>query len=186
MQEYVVLVNAKNEAIGKALKSQVHTSTTPLHRGFSVFLFNTQGLILLQKRSLTKITWPGMWSNSCCGHPGPKEQTLDAAKRRLQEELGLTSVILHEVTLDYQYRVEYQGVVENEFCPLLVAFSEEMPQINTREIEAIRWVLWREFIAEIERAPKGYTPWCVDEARLLSSESLFQQLYRENTTGRLD
>ena len=87
--EFVVLINEKNEAIGKALKSEVHTDKTPLHRGFSVFLFNSKKQLLLQQRSSQKITWPLIWSNSCCGHPLPAESVLEAAKRRLSFELNL-------------------------------------------------------------------------------------------------
>src|SRR5438067_12237108 len=89
MQEEVVLVNEQNEPVGTSEKLVTHNSQTPLHRGFSVFLFNTNGELLLQQRSSKKKTWPLVWSNSCCGHPQLNETSIDAAKRRLRHELGI-------------------------------------------------------------------------------------------------
>src|SRR5258708_6704908 len=89
MEEYVVLVDDHNNVLSTAPKLPTHNHNTPLHRGFSVFLFNTKGQLLLQQRSHTKKTWPLVWSNSICGHPLLDETPIDAAKRRLQFELGI-------------------------------------------------------------------------------------------------
>ena len=88
MMELVVLVDKNNKEIGTASKDTVHTVSTPLHRGFSLFLFNSRNEILLTKRSKSKKTFPGVWTNTVCGHL-PAGERVEAAKRRLNDELGL-------------------------------------------------------------------------------------------------
>ena len=88
--ELVVLVDEQNNEIGTAPKETVHTDHTPLHRGFSLFVFNTKGDVLVTKRAVSKKTFSGVWTNTVCGHPGPGEDIVEAVKRRLKDELGLT------------------------------------------------------------------------------------------------
>src|SRR3990167_8891323 len=87
--EEVVLVDEKNSVLGTAPKDAVHTKNTPLHRGFSLFLFNSKKELLLTKRAQSKKAFPGVWTNTVCGHPEPEESAVDAALRRLEQELGL-------------------------------------------------------------------------------------------------
>src|SRR3972149_7515079 len=87
--ELVVLVDEENNVLGTAPKDQVHSAATPLHRGFSVFLFNQQGELLITQRADSKKTFPGIWTNTVCGHPLPGESTAEAASRRLKVELGI-------------------------------------------------------------------------------------------------
>lgn len=89
MEELIVLVDENDQPIGVMPKSLVHGPNTPLHRGFSVYVFRPEGELLLQQRSFGKQTFPGVWSNSCCGHPGPGETPGQAAVRRARMELGL-------------------------------------------------------------------------------------------------
>ena len=112
--EQVVLLSPDGQAIGTADKSTIHTAHTPLHSAFSIFLFNRRGEMLLQQRAWTKQTWPGIWSNACCGHPLPGEAIETAAHRRLNDELGLTEVELKLALPHFRYRAEYRGIVENE------------------------------------------------------------------------
>ena len=91
MQE-VILVNEADEAIGSMEKMEAHEKAL-LHRAFSVFLFNKKGEMLLQKRAAAKYHSPSLWTNACCSHPMPGEETKDAALRRLEEELGFTTAI---------------------------------------------------------------------------------------------
>ena len=96
--ELVILVDEQNSILGTMPKDEVHGATTPLHRGFSVFVFRSSDRhVLLQQRSAKKRTWPLVWSNSCCGHPAPDESNVDAAKRRLKHELCLIPMLLEEV-----------------------------------------------------------------------------------------
>lgn len=182
-REYVVLVDEDNREIGTAPKSAVHTDSTPLHRAFSIFLFNAQGQLLLQQRATSKKTWPGVWSNSCCGHPGPNEDTQAAAKRRLKEELGLGSVRLWNVLPGYRYRAELHGIVENEICPVFVGFTDEQPAINPEEVEATRWIAWEDFQKEVKTTKPPYSPWCVEETALLMKSQEFQELFAKYTNG---
>ena len=169
MEELVVLVNESNQVIGTAPKSAVHTSETPLHRGFSVFLFDRKGYLLLQQRGREKTTWPLVWSNSCCGHPLPEESNVAAARRRLRFELGISDAAIYEVVPDYRYRAERDGVVENEICAVLVAFTDQAPALNRDEVEAIGWVRWPDFIREVAARPEHYSVWCVEEVSRLNS-----------------
>lgn len=181
MNEHVVVVNEQNQPLTTVPKSQVHSSATPLHRGFSVFVFNRQGHLLLQQRARSKKTWPLVWSNSCCGHPLLDESNERAAKRRLRDELGLTIETISTLLPDYRYRAEKDGVVENEFCPVMVSFTDQVPQLNPQEVEAVRWVDWQSFVTEVRQFPERYSPWCTEETLLLDRHPPFRQLYRVNT-----
>ena len=169
--EHVVLVDQHNAVLGSMLKAQVHTLETPLHRGFSVFIFNPSGELLLQQRSFDKVTWPGFWSNSCCGHPALGETVADAIRRRVEVELGMQVQDLWEALPDFQYRCEYAGVVENEICPVWLARSVEEPVANPLEVAATRWIPWKDFrqVLAVDVAGR-YSPWCKLEAALLDEK----------------
>jgi len=180
-EEWVVLVDEENRAVGTARKRDVHHGATPLHRGFSLFLFDRRGRTLLQQRARGKRTWPGVWSNACCGHPAPGETTIDAVHRRSREELGVAPQALELMLPDYRYRAEADGIVENELCPVLVArLDGEPPSPDPAEIEATRWVEWERFLAEL---PGDYSPWSVDEARRLAASPAFARWRAALTAG---
>lgn len=168
--EQVVLVDDKNNPIGTAEKDTVHTKDTPLHRAFSLFLFNSKKQLLLTKRAKTKKTFPGVWTNTVCGHLAPEETTVDAAKRRLRDELGVEGVEIKEGA-PYQYRfADSNGIVENEICPILVGFFDGDPKPNPVEIDEWKWMDWGEFLEEIKTNPSPYSPWCREEALILSEK----------------
>ena len=168
MNELVVLVDEVNNVIGTADKNTVHTKNTPLHRGFSVFIFNSKKLLLLTRRALTKKTFPGVWTNTVCGHSGPGESVGAAAKRRLNDELGLNNVNLTQIA-SYRYRfADQNGIVENEICPVLIGYSDIDPQPNKTEVVSWKWMAWQEFLQEINQNPEKYSPWCVEEAQLIA------------------
>lgn len=173
-EEQVVLVDEQNVPIGTTPKSTVHSDRTPLHRGFSLFLFRSTGELLLQQRAATKKTWPFVWSNSCCGHPAMDEGPVDAARRRISDELGIRQAQIDVVLPDYRYRAERDGVVENEFCPVLVGASDEPLILNPDEVATVRWCTWKSFIEQIRNGSGGYSPWCVEEALLLDNNPLFR------------
>lgn len=169
--EWVVLVDDEDRELGRALKAEVHHGATPLHRAFSVFLFDRAGRLLLQRRSAAKPTWPLAWSNSCCGHPGPEETTLAAARRRLRQELGVEPEQLWIALPGFRYRAEQGGVVENELCPVLVGRCGPAPLApDPAEVAELRWVPWEEFLADLERPQSSYSPWCREEARQLAAQ----------------
>lgn len=167
MTDYVVLVTEKNEPLGTKEKLSAHSSDTPLHRGFSIFIFNDKKELLLQQRSNKKKTWPGVWTNSCCGHPMLEESVVDAAKRRLDFELRVQAKDIAVILPDYRYRFEKDGIVENEICPVMIGYCDNQPTLNPDEVQAFRWIPWTEWVKETKKNPKKYSPWCVEETQLL-------------------
>jgi len=164
----VVLVDEQDRELGMAPKRAVHHAATPLHRAFSLFLFDEAGRTLVQRRALAKQTWPGIWSNACCGHPGPGEATADAVRRRCREELGVEPVALEAALPDFRYRAELDGIVENEICPVFVAALDgQATAVDPREVAETRWLEWESFLAELRARPAGWSPWCVAEAERL-------------------
>ena len=171
--EHVVLVDEHNVVLGTTPKATVHTDATPLHRGFSAFLFNEKNELLLQQRSHKKKTWPLAWSNSCCGHPALNESNEDAVRRRVAFELGGQVDSIQEVS-PYRYRFSKEGVVENEICPILIGRIRSDFTSNFDEVETTVWITWNDFLEEIERNPEKYSPWCREEALILNSLGTFK------------
>ncbi len=167
---YVVLVDENDNYIDIEEKLSAHNSATKLHRGFSAFLFNEEGKILLQKRNNSKKTWPDFWSNSVCGHPQYMEDYEDAVKRCAKFELGIENIIDLSKISDYRYRFEFNGVVENEICPIYVAKFYGELKINPSEVESTKLLTWDAFIAELEENKKGFTPWCIDETKIIQNK----------------
>lgn len=158
--ELVVLLDEAGAAIGTADKATVHTRETPLHRAFSCHVFHADGRVLVTRRALGKLTWPGVWTNSFCGHPGPDE-TMDAAiHRRATRELGLTLGPLELVLPDFRYRaVDASGIVENEVCPVYRTTVNVDPDPADDEVAEWAWVLPRELRAAVDAAPFAFSPW---------------------------
>jgi len=180
-EDYIVLVDKQNKVLGTAPKLATHNANTPLHRAFSLFIFNSKGKLLLQQRSSKKKTWPLIWSNSCCGHPMLNELNADAAKRRAKFELGIEIKSFYEILPNFSYKAELNGIVENEICPVIIAFSDKKPSINKNEVEKIRWIKWDDFLNEINVKPGFYSVWCEQEAKLLGKNKLFLELYKKYT-----
>lgn len=170
--ELVVLVDEQNNQIGTTLKDTVHTKHTSLHRAFSLFLFNSKKQLLLTKRASTKKTFAGVWTNTLCGHPTPDELTVDAAKRRLVEELGINNVDVKEIS-PYRYTfADKNGIVENEICPILVGYFDGDPTPKEEEVDEWKWIDWKKFLEQITLHPEPFSPWCVEESRILASHNL--------------
>ena len=174
MEEVVILVDEQNNEIETAPKDTVHSSHTPLHRGFSLFLFNSKKELLLTKRASSKKTFPGVWTNTVCGHPGPGERAVDAAKRRLAEELGIREIGEIREVAPYQYRfADKNGIVENEICPIIVAYADGDPKPNKEEVEDWKWMKWEEFLEDIKKNPEIYSPWSREESELIAPRVLY-------------
>ena len=164
--ERVVLLDEQHQPAGTALKSEVHTETTPLHLAFSCHVLDPDGRVLVTRRALSKRTWPGVWSNSFCGHPGPDESFEDAIARRARQELGLEIRNLTVVVPEFQYRAtDATGVVENEFCPVFVAVTDTDPQPAESEVAEYAWAAPQDLIAAVESAPYAFSPWLGDQVR---------------------
>jgi isopentenyl-diphosphate Delta-isomerase len=166
--ELVVLLDADHRPVGSLPKGEVHHADTPLHLAFSAYVFDRRGRVLATRRALAKQTWPGVWTNSCCGHPAPGEDVAAAARRRLGQELGLSPVRLDLVLPEFAYRaVAADGVVENEVCPVLFAQVDADPRPDPAEVAEWRWVSWEAFRTVATAAPWALSPWAVEQVRQL-------------------
>lgn len=176
-EELIVLVDDQDRPIGTAPKLASHHAQTPLHRAFSCFVFDQRGRFLLTQRALSKKTFPGVWTNSCCGHPGPGEDVQEAIRRRMQDELGMGVEQLLLALPHFRYRAEMNGIVENEICPVYLAVTHDEPQPNPEEVAATEWVDWPVFADRVRRQPETLSYWSVKEAeQLLDSPALKQIL----------
>lgn len=161
--EYVVLCGDNHEFVGYAPKAEVHHSDTPLHLAFSCYLFDEAGRFLVTWRARSKRTWPGVRTNSCCGHPGPREPVKDAVTRRLRHELGVLADRVDLVLPTFHYEATMpDGTRENEVCPVYRATVATRPALepNPTEVDDARWVEWDRFVAEVRADPESVSPWC--------------------------
>jgi isopentenyl-diphosphate delta-isomerase type 1 len=166
----VVLLDGHDQPIGTAPRASVHGSDTPRHLAFSCYLFDDHGRVLLTRRALAKVAWPGVWTNSGCGHPRPGEAMEDAVRRRIAEELGAQVSGLELVLPDFGYRaVDASGVVENEFCPVWVARLAGTLQPAADEVAEIAWVSWEDLVTLVDTAPALLSPWCVEQVPQLAA-----------------
>ncbi len=160
--EQVVLLDESGTGIGVADKARVHHADTPLHLAFSSYLFAPDGRLLLTRRALHKKTWPGVWTNSCCGHPAPGEDAATAVTRRLADDLGVADVELELVLPAFRYRaVMENGVVENEMCPVFRGRLDHDPVPNPDEVDDFEWVPWADFRPAVLAGVRPVSPWCV-------------------------
>ena len=156
MQE-VILVNEADEAIGSMEKMEAHEKAL-LHRAFSVFLFNKKGEMLLQKRAAAKYHSPSLWTNACCSHPMPGEETKDAALRRLEEELGFTTAI--NKAFHFTYKAVFDnGLTEHEFDHVFVGEYEGNMQLNADEVSEVCYKSMSDIKSDIEHKAGDYTEW---------------------------
>ncbi|WP_022891069.1 isopentenyl-diphosphate Delta-isomerase [Agromyces subbeticus] len=164
--EQVVLLDPAGEPVGVMDKAEVHTADTPLHLAFSCYAFDQRGRMLLTRRSLLKRTWPGVWTNTACGHPAPGEPIEEAVRRRLATELGLTPIALRPVLPDFRYRaVAPDGIVENEVCPVYFAELTGDPVPDPDEVMDWQWVDPAAFARTTVEAPFLLSPWSVLQVR---------------------
>lgn len=160
MPELVVLLSETGDPIGTADKAEVHTSTTPLHLAFSCHVFNQDGLILVTRRALSKKTWPGVWTNSFCGHPAPEETFEEALTRRAEQELGLSLDTLEVVLPDFRYiATDASGIVENEVCPVYIARVSTQPNPVADEVSELMWADPSELLSAVQSTPFAFSPW---------------------------
>ena len=191
-QEHVYFVNENDVRTGETSeKYAAHHANTKLHAAFSCYIFNNKGQILATKRADTKKVWPGVWTNSCCGHPFPDEE--DGVKRRVLYELGLEISDLQKIIPTYMYKTPpYKGIIEHEFCPVFVAKSASSITLNPEEVSDYKWMDWNDYIEALKQDPDDYSAfatslpdtitenmpkwswWCKDQLRLLEGSKEFE------------
>ncbi len=175
----LVLVDKEDRVVGSAYKEKCHDKGGILHRAFSIFIFNDKGQLLIQKRSELKRLWPLYWSNTCCSHPRADESYLDAAERRLEEELGLSCKLTYLYKFRYSAPYKNSGS-ENEICAVLIGKSNEDIAPNPKEISDHKWITIDELKKDIEQNPDKFTPWFKIEVKELFSS------YKEQIDSLLD
>lgn len=153
----VILVNENDEPIGVMEKMEAHKQPH-LHRAFSIFLFNEHNEMLLQKRALSKYHSGGLWTNACCSHPFPKEATENAAKRRLIEELGISTPLIKAFHFIYQAEFD-NGLFEHEFDHVFIGNFSGTLNPNPTEVADYCYKSFQEIKEDLEIMPGAYTPW---------------------------
>ena len=169
----VVLVDAAGSPVGTAPRASVHGADTPLHLAFSCYVTDGAGQVLLTRRALDKRTWPGVWTNTCCGHPRPDEPLEDAIRRRLVDELDLEVGPLACALPDFAYRAtDASGLVENEVCPVFVAQAHPGSRVaaNASEVIEWRWVSWTSLGQAMAATPFTFSPWSALQVPLLDRQ----------------
>jgi isopentenyl-diphosphate delta-isomerase len=171
--EQVVLLDESGRPTGVAAKHEVHHADTPLHLAFSCYVLNPQGRLLVTRRALDKRTWPGVWTNTCCGHPAPGERVEDAVVRRTRQELGIELSDVRVVLPEFRYRaVMDDGTVENEICPVYAATcsNPEALQPDPDEVADHAWEDWETFRSDVLAGRRAVSPWCVEQVRALPAD----------------
>jgi isopentenyl-diphosphate delta-isomerase len=155
--EQLILVNELDEMVGTMEKMEAHQKAM-LHRAFSIFIFNSRGELLLQQRAQSKYHCGGMWTNSCCSHPRPDEETSTAAQRRLREELGFSTPL--KKVFDFVYRAPFSnGLTEYEFDHVFFGQYEGEVEPDPREVAAVRFLDVNTIHSLMTEAPDNFTPW---------------------------
>lgn len=155
--EQVILVDQADQALGVMEKMEVHQKGL-LHRAVSVLVFNSHGKLLLQQRAAGKYHSALLWSNTCCSHPRPGEDTQLAAQRRLSEEMGLSLAL--EKQFSFIYKTPFgNGLTEHELDHVFFGYGDQDPIINPDEVQAYRWIAPDELQEEIKKKPETFSSW---------------------------
>lgn len=163
--EHVILVNEQGTVIGTQEKYAAHTAHTPLHLAFSCWLFNDKGECLVTRRAMSKKAWPGVWTNSVCGHPQLGETPEQAMIRRCRFEVGVGIADITAVAPAFRYcETDPSGIVENEICPVFAALAVSAVTINRDEVMEYHWVKLDALLRALEATPWAFSPWMVMEA----------------------
>ena len=156
--EPLILVDSDDNVLGHMPKAEAHLGEGVLHRAFSIFLFNSEGHVLMQQRAPGKQLWGGFWSNSCCSHPRRGETVDEAAVRRLREEVDV------DAPLTWLYKFEYHAQfgdvgAEHELCSVYIAHSDAPVSVNPNEVSDCAFMAPETLDAELKNNPDQYTPW---------------------------
>jgi isopentenyl-diphosphate delta-isomerase len=174
LNEPIILCDESGIATGVIEKLVAHSATTPRHLAFSCYVFNERGELLVTQRANSKKVWPGVWTNSVCGHPAPGETFEQAIARRLKQELGMTITNITVQLPNYKYTTPaFNGIIENEVCPVFFAKATSEPNPNPVEVEAYKWLSWKDYGQELQQ-DKGnvYSWWSKDQYKRFNDSSI--------------
>lgn len=164
IEETVILVDRDDQETGTMEKMEAHLQGR-LHRAFSVFIFNKKGELLLQQRADGKYHSGGKWTNTCCSHPRPGETNIEAAHRRLQEEMGMAAELNFAFSFIYCAAIQ-DDIIENEFDHVFFGVTDELPVPNSDEVSAFKYITMPKLATELKNNSGNYTTWlaiCFDE-----------------------
>ncbi len=163
MDEMIILVDENDTAIGTVGKTEAHLQGL-LHRAISVFIFNEKGELLLQKRSDNKYHSANLWTNTCCSHPSPGETTLNAAARRLDQEMKIVTPL--NFICSFQYKSVFSnGLIESEIDHVFYGISNQIPNLDPLEASDWKYIIPDQLIEDINKSPDLYSAWlkiCID------------------------
>ena len=166
----VVLLDDAGSPVGRAPKSVVHHDDTPLHLAFSCYVVDPAGRLLVTTRAASKPSFPGVVTNTVCGHPRPGEDLAEAVRRRARSELGVEVGDLRLVLPDFRYRAVMNGLVEHELCPVFVGFvDDDRMATDPAEVDDAQWVPWAQFRDEVLAGDRTVSPWCTEQVPLLDA-----------------
>jgi len=168
VEEYVILVDHNDNAIGKEEKVKCHLPDGKLHRAFTALLFDKKGRLVLTKRAKEKMLWPNDWDGTVASHPRDGETYTSSAERRMPEELGVSCKM--DYLMKFEYHVPYKNIgSENEICGTLIGVVDKSTKFKMveGEIDEIRWISPTELIRELDNVPETYCPWMLIALALL-------------------
>ncbi len=170
-EDMLIVVDQRDQVLGYEAKAKCHEGTGIMHRAFSIFIFNSKDELLLQKRSTEKLLWPGFWSNSVCSHPRKGETVIEAANRRIVEEIGISTQLNYLFTFQYQAQFGSIGS-ENELCSVFIGFSDDPIVPNTEEIAECRFISIDILKRDLQYKAEVYTPWFKIEWQRIRAEHM--------------
>ena len=157
IEDKVILVDNNDNQIGLMPKLEAHEKGV-LHRAFSVFIFNNDGELMLQRRALTKYHSPGLWTNTCCSHQRDGETNIISGKRRLNEEMGFDTELFEKTSFIYKAKFD-NGLTDHEVDHVLVGSYNHSPLINSTEGDSGKWMSMENIKKDIKDHPDYYTAW---------------------------
>lgn len=160
MEDHVILVNRNDDELGSAGKMAAHVRGD-LHRAVSIFLFDARGRLLLQRRAAHKYHSAGLWSNTCCSHPRPNEESGHAARRRLREEMGIDCQLTKVFSFIYRAKLD-NGLIEHEYDHVFFGNYDGSPVLNPEEADDWRWIEIPKLCADVRSRPHTYSFWLAE------------------------
>ncbi len=167
-EEYLILVDEKDNPIGTEEKVKCHLPNGILHRAFTALIFDKNGRLVLTKRAKDKMLWPADWDGTIASHPRESETYVSSGERRMPEELGIQCKL--DYLFKFEYHVPYKNVgSENEICGTLLGIVDDSSQFRQikGEIDEIKWISAKDLLSELKTNPKIYCPWMIIALELL-------------------